>query len=129
MTYSTQIKEVSKLFPDICVVTVFGSVVSGRTTPDSDIDIGVAGDRPLSFDQKTDLLLAFSRVLVYEVDLIDLQAVSGLILQQALCTGKVIIKDDFVYPALIKKMWFEQVDMMPLTRMVLERHCRRFANG
>jgi len=70
-----------------------------------------------------------SRVLGRNIDLVDLQSVSGPILQQALCRGEIIRSDDRIYPLLIKKMWFNQADMMPLTRMVLDRHCQRFING
>lgn len=64
-----------------------------------------------------------------DVDLIDLQEVSGIILQQALCHGVLIRSTPSTYVSLIRKMWYNQADMMPYTRRVLERHAQRFIRG
>ncbi len=129
MNYQAQIKEVLSQFPEVVVALLFGSAVRDRLTPASDIDIAVAGRTPLPLEQRAVLHARLSLTVSADVDLVDLQTVSGLILQQALCTGEKIKTDDVVYPALIKKMWFNQADMMPLTRMVQDAHCRRFING
>ena len=124
-----QIREVLTKFPEVMVALLFGSAVHDRLTPASDIDIAVAGVTPLPLELRATLQTRLSLSLSAEIDLVDLQTVSGLILQQALCTGEIIKTDDIVYPALIKKMWFNQADMMPLTRLVQAAHCRRFING
>lgn len=116
-------------FPEIKVAILFGSAARDRLTPDSDVDIAVAGQGPLVLEMKAALVAHLSEALHHDVDLIDMQLVSGIILQQALCTGVILKSDDVVYPALLKKMWYNQSDMMPLTRMVLEKHCRRFVHG
>ena len=125
-----RIRDVLNNFPEIHVAILFGSAVKNRLTPDSDIDIAVSGEHPLEYSQKSDLHYALSTVLSHEVDLIDLHEVSGLILRQVLGTGVIVKKDSTtLFAALLKKMWYNQADMMPHTLMILKKHCRRFAYG
>lgn len=116
-------------FPEIVVAVLFGSAASDRLSPNSDIDIGIAAQRPLPLERKLELFAALARALPREVDLVDLQEVSGLILQQALCTGVLLKSTPPVYAALMKRMWFNQADMMPNTKMILQKQAERFVNG
>lgn len=117
-------------YPDICLAILFGSAAKDRLTPRSDIDIAVAANRPLSFKQRENLLVDLSGRVSHEIDLIDLQAVSGLILSQALCHGIIIKKNSTpLLAALLKKMWYNQADMMPYTEMILKHRSRRFVHG
>ena len=112
---------------DIKIATVFGSASRGMLGPESDIDIAVAAEKPLELEEKIALHHLLARKLAREVDLIDLQAVSGVILQQALCAGHFVRKDSSLMAFLLKKMWYNQEDMMPLTRMILSQRAYRFA--
>ncbi len=123
------IKKILSEFPEVLFATVFGSAVSDRLTSFSDVDIGVAGQRKLSYETRTDLTLSLSRVLHREVDLIDLHAVSGLILKEALCSGNIIKNNPATYAFLLKKMWYNQADMMPHYKKILYHNCRNFFNG
>ncbi len=125
----SSLEEVFDAIPEVRVLILFGSGAHNRLTEASDIDVAVAADRPLGSREKMRITCELFRVLGRDVDLVDLHSVSGPILQQALCRGEIIKSDDRIYPLLIKKMWFNQADMMPLTRMVLHRHCQRFING
>ena len=117
-------------YPDICLAILFGSAAKDRLTPRSDIDIAVAANRPLSFKQRENFLVDLSGRVSHEIDLIDLQAVSGLILSQALCHGIIIKKTSTpLLAALLKKMWYNQADMMPYTEMILKHRSTRFAHG
>lgn len=116
-------------FPDILVATLFGSAVKKRLTPESDIDIGLAAEHSLSYQTRIDLYVAFSKYIPYEIDIIDLQSVSGTILQQALCSGIVVKKSPPLFATLLKKMWFNQADMMPYSHMILRKHCQKFVYG
>ena len=91
-------------YPDICLAILFGSAAKNRLAPRSDIDIAVAANRPLSFKQRENLFIDLSERVSHEIDLIDLQAVSGLILSQALCHGIIIKKTSTpLLAALLKK--------------------------
>lgn len=125
-----ELQAVFEKFPNILIVTVFGSASRGMLRENSDIDIGVAAEQQLSFDQKTDICMALSSVFRREIDLIDLNQVNGVILKSALCSGEIVIKHSVPLLAhLLKKLWYNQADMMPNTIMVMEHQIQRFIDG
>ncbi len=131
--FKTNIKEIKGVLENISEIhyaAVFGSLVKNRLTSRSDIDIAVAADQPLKKEVHLQLINSLNNVLSHPVDLIDLNRVSGPILKQALCTGIVVKKTSVESLALlIKKMWYNQADMIPNSLMILRRHCERFING
>jgi predicted nucleotidyltransferase len=125
-----KLKEVLEEIPEIHYAAIFGSSVKDRLTSASDIDCAVAADKPLEKGLYLQLVNSLNSVLSHPVDLIDLNRVSGPILKQALCTGIVVKKTSPTNLAyLIKKMLYNQTDMMPNTLMILKNHCERFVNG
>ncbi len=123
----TQIRQVLEDYPHIQLATLFGSGARHQLTDHSDIDVAVAAHSPLSLDVRLELADRLTQALRREVDLIDLQAASGTILQQSLCDGRLILKKDAdLYAELIKRLWFNQADMMPYTRRILAERRRRF---
>ncbi len=116
--------------PHIVFCTVYGSFATDRVRETSDLDIAVAGKDPLSKRQKIAIVEELSLVVKREVDLIDLQQVSGTILQEALCKGSVMVNNDnLVYAFLLRKMWYNQADMMPYYRRILETRRKEFLYG
>lgn len=121
------IRQTLSAYPDIHFATLFGSAATGRMTAGSDVDVSVAAMRPLNVERRGELATSLSLALGREVDLIDLQAVSGLILQQALCKGRILVnRDPELYARLIKRLWYNQSDMMPYTRRILQERNRRW---
>jgi predicted nucleotidyltransferase len=130
LQYIETINKVLERYPEITIATVFGSISKNRMTQDSDIDIGIAGDVVFTFDFKNALMIELSSVLSREVDIVDMRAVSGTILKQALSSGQIIKKDS--NPTLVflmKKLWYDQADMMPLVDRIAQSHIRRFIHG
>ena len=112
--------------PDILFATVFGSAIKNRLTPESDLDIAVAAEKALSYEQREDLYAHLVSELPYEIDLVDLHVVYGPLLQQAIC-GKIIKKtSNLLFAALMKKMWYNQEDMMPYTRRIMKERLDRW---
>ncbi len=125
-----KIKEVLANYPYIGLAVLFGSHATGRQRPSSDVDIAVATKRNLSKSEKMnlidDLALSFGR----PVDLVDLNSVSGTILQQVLCTGIILInKQPTLYAKLILKMWYNQADFMPGYNKAQKKRVEAFAYG
>jgi predicted nucleotidyltransferase len=107
-------------FPEVRFCTLFGSAAQGRLTAHSDVDIAVAAQRKLTPEDKVRLSQALSSALKKEVDLVDLQDVSGLILEQALCKAVIVKNDDHeLYARLLKRLWYNQADMMPYVKQIL----------
>ena len=105
---------------DIRLAVLFGSLARNRARAHSDLDLAVAGLHPLSSAEKCTLIEALALIAGRPVDLIDLPSADGLILAQVLTTGKVILcTDRALYAALIKKMLFNDADMMPYHRRIL----------
>jgi predicted nucleotidyltransferase len=113
--------------PEIKLGILFGSLARGQARPESDLDLAVAAARPLDSEAKTALITTLAQVAGRAVDLIDLQAVSGPMLLQALTSGRVIhCTDRRLYAELIKKMLFYQADMRPYYRRMLTERRQRW---
>ena len=106
--------------PAVKLGILFGSLAVGRATFNSDLDLGVAADHPLDIKLKTVLIEALAQLLERPVDLVDLQTASGVILQQVLVKGTLVYcTDSILYATLIRKMLFNQSDMMPYYNRIL----------
>jgi predicted nucleotidyltransferase len=117
-------------FPQVHIAYLFGSAVGNRLTSTSDIDIAVVADTRLPLETRLTLAAQMAQALHREVDLIDLQDVTGEILQHSLCQGtKLLQKDTRVHADLIKRLWFDQSDMMPYRRRLLAERRKRFVHG
>ena len=126
-TLRQSIKGALSGFADVKVCLLYGSVVQGRLRPDSDLDVAVASDTVLDHERKMALRSKFERATGREVDLLDLQSVSGPILHQALARGEVVmVRDHLLYAGIMKRMIFNQADMMPYYQRMLEARRRAF---
>lgn len=109
---------------------IYGSVAAGKMRSDSDLDLAVLFEQPLNVDQKMALAARLELELLRSVDLVDLSAISGTLLKQILCKGRVLIqKDDGKFAELLRKMVYNQADMMPYVHRTLVERQRRFING
>jgi hypothetical protein len=96
----------------------------------SDVDIAVLFDAPLSADQKMALCVRLGDALSKTIDLVDLFSLSGTILKQILCGGRVIVKNHSEDLAqLMQRMIYNQADMMPYVRRTLLERQERFIHG
>jgi predicted nucleotidyltransferase len=126
----TAILHVLEQFPEVKLASLFGSAARGQLTGRSDIDVAVAAETRLPLETRLAMAVQLSKALHREVDLIDLQDVTGEILQQSLCQGvKLLQKDAELYARLIQRLWFDQADMMPYRRRILAERRRRFLHG
>jgi predicted nucleotidyltransferase len=117
-------------YPDIKLCILFGSIASDRETPDSDLDIAVAGEKPLSHEKYLELMDALSASTNRAIDLVDLMVATGHILRHALSKGVVVQNlDKNLYARLISRMLFNQADMMPLYDRTLRERRRWFLDG
>jgi predicted nucleotidyltransferase len=120
MTTEHDIAEYLAGYPDIRLAILFGSLARGRARAHSDLDLAVAGSHPLLAQEKRTLIEGLALIAGRPVDLIDLRSVDGLILARVITTGKIIVcADRALYAALIKKVLFNDADMMPYHRRIL----------
>jgi predicted nucleotidyltransferase len=126
----TAILHVLEQFPEVQIAYLFGSAARDQLTSTSDVDVAVAAATELPLETRLALAMQLSKTLHREVDLIDLQEVTGEVLQQSLCQGiKLLQKDAGLSARLIQRLWFDQADMMPYRRRILAERRRRFLHG
>lgn len=73
------------------LVVLFGSQVTGRVHPESDVDIAVRGTKILSLSQQLELARQLDKVLI-DTDLVDLRRASPLMLASVATTGQVLFE-------------------------------------
>jgi predicted nucleotidyltransferase len=116
-----KLTQVMENHPQILLCILFGSVAEQRATFNSDLDVAVAGKNPLGVDEKQTLIEELALEFGRPVDLIDLQTTAGELLHQILTKGKLIFCHDHpLYAEIIKKMLFNQSDMMPYHNRILK---------
>ena len=58
---------------------LFGSRITGLARPDSDLDVAIGGECPLTFTERGDLRDALEEIgLEYKIDIIDLHDARGI---------------------------------------------------
>jgi predicted nucleotidyltransferase len=125
----TKLEQSLKKIPAIRLAIVYGSTVKKRDSSTSDLDLAVAFRRPMKFNEKLKLKEAVEKIVDREVDLVDLLAVRGVILEEILGKGDFLIKrDNSLHAFLIKRMWFDRADFMPLREKILRVRRERFLN-
>jgi predicted nucleotidyltransferase len=117
-------------FPDIRICILYGSYAHGMTSTHSDVDLGICGKNILPKDRIATIASALAIPLKSEVDVVDISAVSGIILHKILSKGiPLLIKDHKLYARHISRMLYNQADMMPYYTRILRERRERFLNG
>ncbi|UXR63789.1 nucleotidyltransferase domain-containing protein [Bdellovibrio bacteriovorus] len=112
--------------PEVTVLGYFGSYAKGTAKTTSDIDICIAEERPLSTEKKIQYINELTLLLKKEIDLVDLHAVNGVILKEALHTSKWVRKEPTSYAQILKRMLFDQADFQPYYQRMLKAKRDRF---
>ena len=116
--------------PGLRLAILYGSAATGRMRPDSDVDIAILFDRPLSTEKKMELISRLERELKRDVDLVDLFDLSGTILKQILTKGRVLFQSTTgVLAGIVQRMVYNQADMMPYVSRTLMERQKRFIHG
>ena len=108
----------------IRLAILFGSLAKGRATPESDLDLAVLMDAPLSAETRIALIGELSQAMGRPVDLIDLRVSGEPILGQILKYGVRLLGNDTDYAELIKRHLFDEADFMPYRRRILAERRR-----
>lgn len=115
----TQLREVFSHFPEVHLAVLFGSVASGQQRSDSDLDIAVATDKPLTVEQKMKMISELAELTGRPIDLIDLHEVTEPLLGKIVQHGRRVLGSDTSYGKLISRHLFEQADFMPYQARIL----------
>lgn len=109
---------------------VYGSFADGTQTDASDLDLALAGDRKLTLDQKVEYADQASKLTGREVDLIDLRAATGTVLQEAVTRGVILKKTDpLILAAVLKRMWLDHEDFEKQRQRMLAERRKKVLGG
>lgn len=113
------IQKVLANFDGITLVILFGSVATGRQRTDSDLDIAVAAQQPLSAAEKIAIIQALAEAIGRPVDLVDLATAPEPLLGKIVRHGRRILSSDTSFGNLISRHLIEQADFMPYRNRIL----------
>ena len=123
-----QIRGVLKGFPLVSIAILFGSVASGCARAESDLDLAIAAQSPLTSDEKIAIISRLAEEIGRPVDLIDLCVVSEPLLGQILRHGRRLEGNDLRYGELISRHLFIQADFMPYRSRILAERSEAWIN-
>lgn len=115
---------------DVALLILHGSAAEDRLRDDSDIDVAIALEHPLTAEDTLDLMYQVSRATGRESDVADLRSIGGLFLHRVLSRGTLIFNRD---PALYSKLVFESVeyiqDIHPIVMEAQKQRIKDFIHG
>lgn len=113
--------------PEVRLGFIFGSIARGTAGKDSDIDVAVAGPRPLTQEEKQMLIREIAELSGRAVDVVDLQTAGAPIRRTVLRGGKLIhCMDRSLYAEIIKRTVFDAADLMPYRERILTERRRKW---
>ena len=105
-------------YPQIKLTILFGSLAAGNARPDSDIDLGILAQTPLSADFKLQLIQTLGAEFGRPVDIVDLYHVPEPNTGQVF-KGVRLIGDDTTYANLLTRHLLNVADFLPLHQRIL----------
>jgi predicted nucleotidyltransferase len=105
-------------FPEIHLALLFGSRASGRPRIDSDVDLAVLADSPLSAERRALIMEAVALATGCPVDLVDLYHAPEPVLGEAL-KGVRLLGDPAVQARLVARHVLDAADFLPLRERIL----------
>ncbi|HEX7339262.1 MAG TPA: nucleotidyltransferase domain-containing protein [Rhodanobacteraceae bacterium] len=113
---------------DLRLAIVFGSVAKGTARPDSDIDVAVKADAPLTPAQKMRLIEDIAMATGRPVDLIDLAVAGEPLLGEIIRHGKQLLGGPEAMAELALKHVYLNEDFVPLIKRALDTRNNAWLN-
>lgn len=105
-------------YPELRLAILFGSRVDGDAGPDSDIDLALLADAPLSGALVRELAEAIGSDLGCPVDIVDLHHAPQPITGQAF-KGRKLLGDNRTWAELLTRHLIDSADFGPLRERIL----------
>lgn len=113
--------------PGLLLAVAFGSASKGRARSDSDIDIAVLAQEPLSRERREQTIRRITEITGRPVDLVDLRSAGVPILRTILTEGRTLLcRDRSVRERLITTMLTDVEDFLPLRQRLLKERRDRW---
>ncbi len=118
MMQPEQLAALLSRYPEIRLAILFGSMATGRTRADSDIDLGLLAQAPLTAGLTLQLTQAIGVEFGRPVDIVDLYHVPEPITGQVL-KGIRLYGDNATYAGLLTRHLLNVADFLPLHQRIL----------
>lgn len=105
-------------YPQFKLAMLFGSQAKGDAAGESDIDLALLSDAPISSELKLELIELIGARFGRPVDIVDLYFAAEPILGQVF-KGKRLLGDDAAYASLLTKHLINTADFVPLQQRIL----------
>ncbi len=106
-------------YPQFKLAILFGSQARGDFTRESDIDLALLSDIPISSSLKLELVEMIGARFGRPVDIVDLYFAAEPILGQVF-KGNRLLGDDATYARLLTKHLINTADFVPLQQRILD---------
>ncbi|RMH11089.1 MAG: nucleotidyltransferase domain-containing protein [Gammaproteobacteria bacterium] len=106
--------------PEIKQAIVFGSLAKGQARFDSDVDLAIEMDHPMSVAEKAEWIAKIAQTTQRAVDLIDLFRVGQPLFLQIIQHGKRLKGSDAMYGRLLSRCVMDYTDFMPYRQRILD---------
>lgn len=114
---------------DIELAILFGSMATGRYTANSDVDLAIKKNRPITVQQKAELIEQVALLTGRAVDLVDLSTVGEPLLGQVLKYGKRLSGSDAAYAETGLKHVYAQADFVPYIQRTLKERQQQWLDS
>ena len=114
-------------YPAIKLAVLFGSMVTGNARPDSDVDLGLLAEAPLTTDFKLQLIETIGAEFGRPVDIVDLYYAAEPILGQVF-KGIKLYGDNMTYAKLLTRHLLNAADFLPLHQRILTERRNKWIN-
>jgi len=117
-TLDKQLARFLSRYAEFKLAILFGSQAMGNATRDSDIDLALLSDAPISSSKKLQLVEQIGAKFGRPVDIVDLFFAAEPVLGQVF-KGKRLLGDDVTYARLLTKHLINTADFGPLQKRIL----------
>ena len=117
-TLDKQLARYLSRYAELKLAILFGSQAMGNATGDSDIDLALLSDAPISSSKKLQLVEQIGAKFGRPVDIVDLFFAAEPVLGQVF-KGKRLLGDDVTYARLLTKHLINTADFVPLQKRIL----------
>lgn len=107
--------------PDIVFATLFGSVAKGTARAESDLDVAVFANAPLTPRRKQRLIQDLAAVSGRPVDLVELRDAGPVVLASALQGQRMVGRGSAANAALLSRAWVDAADFLPVRERILRQ--------
>ncbi|MEK6734955.1 MAG: nucleotidyltransferase domain-containing protein [Pseudomonadota bacterium] len=127
MMQPEQLAALLSRYPEIRLALLFGSMATGKARADSDIDLGLLAQAPLTADFTLKLIQAIGAEFGRPVDIVDLYHVPEPITGQVL-KGIRLYGDNATYAGLLTRHLLNVADFLPLHQRILTERRNKWIN-